>query len=243
MVARARAVVVAAAGLLAATPGTPADAGREHLTAGVFLYAAPGVEAGLFVESVVLLVQHGKGGSLGLIVNRPTRLPVREALPQLGELKELGLALYFGGPVQPEAILALVRPVKPLDEGLRVLPGVYFSTDLGPVKEAARRPETGSRLRVYAGYAGWGPGQLAAELRAGAWVVGPASASAVFTAEPSTLWPQVHDLLRRTVARRLGSPARTQSLAGSTSSSKPTVGEPRGPNQATPSATRSISIR
>lgn len=236
MVAPVVMVFVAAAGLLSATPGAPADAGRERLTAGVFLYAAPGLEAGHFTESVVLLVQHEKGGSLGLIVNRPTRVPVREALAELGELRELDLALYFGGPVQPEAILALVRPVKPLADGVRVLPDVYFSTHLGPVKEAARKPEVESRLRVYAGYAGWAAGQLAAELRAGAWIVGPASAPSVFTSEPSTLWPRVHDLLRRIEVR-------LQSPAGSTSRSKPAVGEPRDPNQATPSATRSISIR
>ncbi len=227
---------VAAAVLLSGSASTPAEVGKERLSAGVFLYAAPGLEAGSFTQSVVLLVQHRAEGSLGLIVNRPTRVPVREALTELGELKELDLALYFGGPVQPEAILALVRPAKPLDEGLRVLPDVYFSTELGPVKEAARKPEAQSRLRIYAGYAGWGAGQLAAELRAGAWVVGPASAASVFTSEPSTLWPRVHDLLRRIEVRH-------QRSAGSTSRSKPAVGEPRDPNQATPSATRSISIR
>jgi putative transcriptional regulator len=169
-------------------------------------------------------------------VNRPTKVPVREALKDLGELKDFDSSLYFGGPVQPEAILALVRPVKPPADAMRVLPDVYFSTELGPLKEAARKPDAASRLRVYAGYAGWAPGQLAAELRQGAWVVGPATAAAIFTSDPSTLWPRVHDLLRRIEVRR-------QPFAGSTVSSKPAVGEPRDPNQAIPSATRSISIR
>jgi len=208
----------------------------EVLGPGVFLYSAPGVDAGSFTESVVLLVQHEAGGSLGLIVNRPTKVPVREALKDLGELKDFDSSLYFGGPVQPEAILALVRPVKPPADAMRVLPDVYFSTELGPLKEAARKPDAASRLRVYAGYAGWAPGQLAAELRQGAWVVGPATAAAIFTSDPSTLWPRVHDLLRRIEVRR-------QPFAGSTVSSKPAVGEPRDPNQAIPSATRSISIR
>jgi len=186
--------------LLGAASGARPDAGGR-LAPGVFLYAAPGLHAGVFSESVVLLVQHGDEGSLGLIVNRPTRVPVREALTELGELRELDLALYFGGPVEPEAILALVRSVRPVEDGLRVLPDVYFSADLGPVREAARGPEAESRLRVYAGYAGWGRGQLAGEMREGAWVIGPASARAVFTAEPSALWPRVHGLLNRIVAR------------------------------------------
>jgi putative transcriptional regulator len=214
----------------------------SEIEPGVFLYAFPGLDAGHFTQSVVLLVRHEEEGSLGLVVNRPTRVPLREAITEIGDVADLDLLLYFGGPVQPEAVLALVRPVKPPVGAQRVLPDVYFSTDVEDLKEAARRPGAASRLRVYAGYAGWAPGQLASELKAGAWVVGPARASAVFADDPSTLWPEVHELLRRTEARRLA-PAVPQSEGASTTSSKPTVGEPSAPNQAMPSATRSISIR
>jgi putative transcriptional regulator len=209
--------------------------------AGQFLYAAPGVDSGHFTESVVLLVQHEDSGSLGLVVNRPTRVPLREALADLGDIDDPDLRLYSGGPVQPEAVLALVRPVKPPAGAQRVLPDVYFSTDVSHLKEAARRPGASSRLRVYAGYAGWAPGQLAEELKAGAWVVGPARASAVFADDPTTLWPEVHELMRRTEARR--QPGPPQSRTASTSISKPTVGDPNAPNHAMPSATKSISTR
>ncbi len=212
----------------------------SEIEAGVFLYSAPGLDSGPFTKSVVLLVQHGPGGSLGLVVNRPTRVPLREAATELGDIEDPDLTLYFGGPVEPDAVLALVRPVKPPPGAMRVLPDVYFSTDLDQVKEAARRPGAGSRLRVYAGYSGWAPGQLAAEMKAGAWVVGPARAAAIFADDPSPLWPEVHDLMRRTEARRV-SPARPQSA--STSISKLAVGDPSAPNQAMPSATKSISIR
>jgi putative transcriptional regulator len=222
-------------------PGLAQSAPSESVKPGVFLYAVPGIDAGHFTESVVLLVRHDEEGSLGLVVNRPTRVPLREALTELEDVEDQDLLLYFGGPVQPEAVLALVRPVTPPTGAQRVLPDVYFSTDLGQLKEAARRPGAGSRLRVYAGYAGWAPRQLASELKAGAWVVGPARASDVFSDDPSRLWPEVHELMRRTEARR-GSPAR-QDAAASTRSSKPTVGEPSAPNQAWPSATKSISIR
>jgi putative transcriptional regulator len=221
-------------------PG-PAEPAAGEIVAGTFLYAVPGLDAGHFTESVVLLVRHDDEGSLGLVVNRPTRVPLREAITELEDVEDLDLRLYFGGPVQPEAVLALVRPVKPPVGAERVLPDVYFSTELKELKEAARQPGAGSRLRVYAGYAGWAAGQLASELKAGAWVVGPARASAIFSDDPSTLWPEVHELMRRTEARG-GSPA-LQAVESSTTSSKPTVGEPSAPNQARPSATRSISIR
>jgi putative transcriptional regulator len=167
-------------------------------------------------------------------------VPLREALPSLGDQTELDLALFFGGPVQPEAMLVLVRPAKPPKNALRVLPDVYFSTEMKTLKETARRPGAASRLRVYAGYAGWAPGQLASELRLGAWIVAPGRAAAVFSDDPDALWPEVYDLMHRTEARRLF-PSQPSEL--STWSGKPAVGDPSDPNQAIPSATRSISIR
>ena len=190
--------------LAAATPGgAPAGAqDAKRLRPGVFLYAAPGLASGAFAESVVLLVRHGGEGSLGLIVNHPTKARVRDALRELGELRELELPLHFGGPVEVDAVLALVRSAKPVAAATRVLPDVYLVADTGTLEAAARQPDAASRLRVYAGYAGWSAGQLAGELRQGAWVVAPADARSIFTADPSSLWPKVHDLMRRIEVRQ-----------------------------------------
>jgi putative transcriptional regulator len=171
-----------------------ADREARRLKPGVFLYAAPELRAPPFIESVVLLVSHGPDGSLGVIVNQPTRVPLREAVRDLGDVP-LELALHFGGPVQPDGRVALLRSAKRV-EGTRVLPDVYFTTDMKAIGAAARAPEASLRLRLYAGYAGWAPGQLAGELRRGAWVVGPADARSVFTSDPAALWPRVYELLR-----------------------------------------------
>jgi putative transcriptional regulator len=187
--------------LLVAAAGAAADRETTRLRPGVFLYASPDLHSPPFTQSVILLVRHQAEGSLGLIINRPTPTPVGEAFPRVPPLRDLDLALYLGGPVQPEAMLALVRSARPVREGLRVLPDVYFCTDLDQVEEAARKPDAAHRLRVYAGYSGWGPGQLAGELRRGSWVVAPADARSVFTADPAALWPRVRTLLRSIVAR------------------------------------------
>ena len=186
-----------AASVLAA-PG-PLDARR--LKPGVFLYAAPGLVGGAFAESVVLLVRHEDEGSLGLIVNRPTTVPLREILGDRDPRRPLGLALHYGGPVEPTAALALLRSAKSVGGATRVLPDVYLVTDTGAVKKAAREADAASRVRVYAGYAGWSAGQLAAELGQGAWVVAPADARSIFSEDPSSLWPRVYDLLRRIEVR------------------------------------------
>jgi putative transcriptional regulator len=97
--------------------------------------------------------------------------------------------------------LALVRTAKRLADAQRVLPDVQLSAEPKRWKELARDPEVESRLRVYAGYAGWGPGQLARELRLGSWVVAPADARSVFSSDPAGLWPRVHQLMKRLEAR------------------------------------------
>jgi putative AlgH/UPF0301 family transcriptional regulator len=138
-----------------AWPGVPAGAAAPRVMPGVFLYASPALGDPNLAESVVLLVP----GSMGLIVNRPTRVPVREAIRELAETRGLELPLYEGGPVQTDVVLALVRSAKTLANAHRVLPDVQLSAEPRRWKTLARDDEAASRLRVYAGYAGWGPGQ------------------------------------------------------------------------------------
>ena len=208
-----RTSLVGTVALGAALASGPAFAAPPRLQAGVFLYASPSLGDPNFAESVVLLLQHGAEGSMGVVIDRPTRVPVGEAVRELAEIRGLELSLYWGGPVQPEVALALVRSAKGLRDAQRALPGVYLSAEPARWREVARGAEAESRLRVYAGYAGWGPGQLAAEMRRGAWVVGPAEAAAVFSAEPSGLWPKVHELLRRIEAGGPGVTTRVSAFA------------------------------
>jgi putative transcriptional regulator len=193
-----RAALAVAAAAAVATPSLSAP---PQLEPGVFLYAAPSLRDPNFAESVVLLVDHGPGGSLGLIVNRPTRIVVREAVEELAETRGLDLRVYQGGPVQPDAVVALVRSSRALADARRVLADVQFSTEPRQWRDVAGGPEAESRLRVYAGYAGWGPGQLAREMSIGSWVVAHADARSIFSSDPSALWPKVHELMRRLEVR------------------------------------------
>jgi putative transcriptional regulator len=186
-------------GLAAAS--SPMVAAAPRIKAGVFLYAAPSLGDPNFLESVVLLLQHGPEGSMGLIVNRPTKVSVREAVPDLAEIRGLELRLHQGGPVQPDVALALIRSPRRLPDAEQVLPDVQLSTDPKQWKKIASEPEVDSRLRIYSGYAGWAPGQLAKEMSVRAWIVAPADARSVFSSDPDTLWPRVHDLMRRIEAR------------------------------------------
>lgn len=182
-----------------------AAAADPRLRAGILLYAAPSLRDPNFSETVVLLIQHGPQGAMGLIINRPTETAAAEAMPKPALP---GLRVYRGGPVQSEAILVLLRGKRPPPTALPVLDGVFMSGRPADLEAAARGGPAIERVRLYAGYAGWSAGQLENEIRLGGWVIGPADAEAVFAREPEALWRKVWRLMQRREAA-LRPPART----------------------------------
>jgi len=189
-----------------AAVGASSHRDPSQLRPGLFLYASPAQQDPNFAESVVLLVNHGPGGSLGLIVNRPTNVPLRELLGGVSGREAGELRFHWGGPVEPRTILALVRGSWASDSAHPVLPDVHLTTDLAEVRAVLAGREPGSRLRVFMGYAGWGAGQLAAEVRAGAWVLDRADAASIFGPDVSELWQRVHRILQRLEARGSDTP-------------------------------------
>lgn len=134
---------------------------------------------------------------MGLVLNRPSEATVTEALPDFEPLVDDGDAIYVGGPVEPGAITMLAEFEDP-DEAATLVAG-----DVGFVRgDADPAIVVGStrRARVFAGYAGWGPGQLEAELEEESWIVEPPRPDEIFTADPERLWNSV---LRRKGGRYL----------------------------------------
>lgn len=156
---------------------------------GRFLIALPTLRDPNFVRTVVLLCEHNDEGSIGLIVNRPTQVKLSAGLP--GPLAEAweGDLLFQGGPVSPSNVFALHNIPALMGESQEVLPGVWFGAGTPSVAERLQKPpRPGESLRLYAGYAGWGPGQLAQEMKQTAWIVGPAAAELVYSPTPKTVW-------------------------------------------------------
>lgn len=157
---------------------------------GQLLIAGPTLLDPNFRRTVVLVGEHSEEGALGVVLNRASDTGVSEAVPELAELAGDMGAVHVGGPVQPSAIVVLADFVEPERASTLVLESVGFlpaEVDpdvLGELRQA----------RVYAGYAGWGPGQLDGELAAGSWIVEPALPEDVFTDDPESLWS---DVLRR----------------------------------------------
>lgn len=158
---------------------------RGHL-----LIAGPSLLDPNFWRTVVLVGEHSEEGALGVVLNRSSETPVEEALPELTLLAEDLGAVHVGGPVQPSAVVVLADFVDPDAAETLVLDSVGFlPSEVEPDTLGELR-----RARVYAGYAGWGPGQLDGELEEGSWIVEPARPEDVFTDDPESLWS---DVLRR----------------------------------------------
>jgi len=157
---------------------------------GQLLIAGPGLIDPNFRRTVVLVGEHSEEGALGVILNRASESTVDEAVPELSTLVAGLGAIHVGGPVQPSAIVVLAEFSQPDRAGSLVLGSVGFlPSEVDPDELGELR-----RARVFAGYAGWGPGQLDGELGEGSWIVEPALPDDVFTADPEELWS---DVLRR----------------------------------------------
>jgi putative transcriptional regulator len=163
---------------------------------GQLLAATPILGDANFRRTIVLIVEDDpEEGTLGVVLNRPSEIPVRHVLEQWTDLVTGPSVLFQGGPVSPDSALALALP-RGTDEpiGWRSLSGSKLMSRIGLVDLGAPPQLLAggiTSLRVFAGYAGWGAGQLDAEIEAGAWLVLDGTPEDAFAAEPHQLYPTV----------------------------------------------------
>ena len=155
---------------------------------GQLLVAAPSLIDPNFRRTVVLVAAHGDEGTMGLVLNRPTELELSEASDVLDGLAGAGELVYRGGPVQISTITVLAEWEEPARAAALVLDDVGFVPGDEDVELLV--PYV-SRARVFAGHAGWGPGQLESELEREDWIVLEATPEDVFSPEPGGLWGAV----------------------------------------------------
>jgi putative transcriptional regulator len=150
----------------------------------MLLVAGPTLRDPNFARTVVFMCRHDDKGSLGLVINRPTNVPISSLIPEAQGV------FFSGGPVARNEVLFLNQipaEIPGTDSG-----GIAFGQDMEDLKAAIESSKgDGSCLRVYLGYSGWGEGQLDDELAAGGWIVCPARPEYLFHLEPGLVWQQV----------------------------------------------------
>ncbi len=137
---------------------------------------------------MVLVCEHSEDGALGLVLNRPGDLVVGESAPELADLIGEDALIDSGGPVQTDALLVLAEFEDPDRAGIQVVKNVGLVGDSSELEDLV---EETVRARVFAGYAGWGPGQLDAELEREDWFVAPAGVDDIFNPDADALWARV----------------------------------------------------
>jgi putative transcriptional regulator len=154
---------------------------------GQLLIAGSGLWDPNFRRTVVLVGEHNEDGALGVVLNRPAPVSVAEAIPALASLVSPEDPLFVGGPVQPQSAVVLAEFDDPERAGVLAFGTIGFL--VGDV--AADEAEGIRRARVFAGYAGWGGGQLEAEVEEASWILEPALPEDVFSARPEELWSRI----------------------------------------------------
>jgi putative transcriptional regulator len=159
------------------------DSLRGHV-----LIASPALFDPNFRRTVVLITEHGEEGAMGLVLSRASETTVVEGAPPLAELAGADSRVHIGGPVEPAAVTVLAEFEDPDDAAAVVLGDIGFvraDAELDGLENATRR------ARVFAGYCGWSPGQLEAELEDDSWIVEEPEPDEVFTDDPEELWSAV----------------------------------------------------
>ncbi|HLG96859.1 MAG TPA: YqgE/AlgH family protein [Bryobacteraceae bacterium] len=173
----------------------PAEA-QDELGPGKLLVAARELGDPNFAHAVVLLIDYNaEKGTMGLIVNRQTDMPVSRLLADVKEAKGRTDPIYVGGPVELTTVLGLMKTLKKPESAKLVFGDVYLMNTKDLLEKALAAKPDSSSFHVFVGYAGWGAGQLEHEVELGAWHVMPPDAGLVFHSDPESVWPR---LIRRT---------------------------------------------
>jgi putative transcriptional regulator len=155
---------------------------------GQLLIASPTMSDPNFARTVVAVANHDADGALGIVLNRPSDTEVVEAVPELEGVVDLDEVVFVGGPVQPASIVVLAEFEDPDEAAFLVVEGIGLVSDHTGLDQLGTAT---ARRRIYAGYTGWGPGQLESELERDDWIVEPALPEDVFDDDPLELWTRV----------------------------------------------------
>ena len=181
--------------LLCRIPDTPPFPDRYHsgmeLSKGKFLVASRSMGDSRFQETVVLLVEYNRYGAMGLIINRPSEIKLSAMFTDIEELNQRADIAYIGGPVAMNQMYVLIQSGRQPEDARHVFKNIYVSSSRVLLQRMIKETYTGEKFRVYAGSAGWAPGQLEREVLNGGWHVMEAGTETVFDKKSSEIWPEL----------------------------------------------------
>ena len=160
---------------------------------GRFLVAREGLRDPNFFRTVVLMLDYNEKGAMGVIVNRPTSLHLNDILADVKSAEGRPGNVYLGGPVEPDGLLLVVQHSEAPERFVHVADDLYMGANVEALAALSASGADPERTRAYAGYSGWGPGQLDHELVQGSWLVTASAPAQVFDPNPERLWRRLID--------------------------------------------------
>ena len=168
----------------------PAPAEEAKPLTTILLVARPELPDSNFKDSIVLVMNNVGPVPGGVILNRPTKIPVSRLFPDVERLARLDDKVYFGGPVQIALVSFLFRSDADPEDAIKIMDGVYASANRDLLLKLLARDKPMQGLRIFIGYSGWAPGQLEGEIARGDWTLKPATAEAIFSGKSERPWPE-----------------------------------------------------
>ena len=168
----------------------PAPMPQPKPAQGKFLIAGRNLDDPNFSKTVVLLINYGVQGAMGVVINRPTPFKLSRLLPDIKALKDRPETIFIGGPVAKTQMMLFIRTPEKLEETFRIFDDVYVSGKPKAIEKLIARSDPNERFRAYAGYAGWSQGQLDREISRGDWHVSQADSATVFDKDPTKIWQE-----------------------------------------------------
>lgn len=189
---------------LAASAAQPLPPGA--LRRGVLLVASHSLGDPNFSRTVVLVLDHGPQGAMGVVLNRRSEYSLAEVLPQVPDIESISAGLRLGGPVGTHRVILLMQADAAPAESMEVLEGVYASSSQDALRQLLDDSGAVNRFQAFAGYAGWTSGQLERELARGDWHLFQVEGRELFDWEPNGLWQRLieHSAGRWVQARGTG---------------------------------------
>ncbi len=171
---------------------------QSTLAKGKFLVAGRQLIDPNFSETVILLTSYDWHGAVGLVINRPADIKLAKVLPDIKGIRRHKDTIYIGGPVERDQLFMLIRSDSQYADTLKVSGDIYVSMSREVLQRLVNNTGTGEKFRVYAGYSGWGSGQLVHEIDRGDWHIINADAETVFDKDVTLIW---QELINRTSAQ------------------------------------------
>lgn len=167
----------------------PSSADDAKSQTAILLVARGELDDPYFADSVVLVMNNLGPAPVGIVINRPTEIPVSHLFPDLKRLAQVHEKVYFGGPVEIGSVWFLFRAGKPPAHAVEAFAGICLSANRDLLMQLLGRDKPMDGLRIFVGHSGWAPGQLEAEIARGAWTLERPAPDAIFNRKPEHPWP------------------------------------------------------